>query len=214
MVQVIPAILTNSLDEFEKTIRLLEPHTKRVHLDIADGVFVPNETIKGYSELDLVFTNLKFDVHLMVQRPLDHLFSWDKANADRFIVHVESEDVERAIVELRSMSKQVGLAINPDTSEELLDPFIQLVDLVHFMTIEPGFQGREFIDTVVKKIVFFREKHPQKIISVDGGINLTTARSVINAGVDILVSGSFILKSGNVGKAIAELETVVSNSAE
>ena len=208
MVEVIPAILTNSPEEFEKTVRLLEPHTTRAHLDIADGIFVPNETIKGYSELDVVITNLNFDIHLMVQNPLKLFPYWDKSNADRFIVHVESEGVERAIMELRGMNKKIGIAINPDTPENLLDPFIPLVDFVHFMTIEPGFQGREFLDNVVQKISFFRKKHPQAIMSVDGGINLTTAKKAVNAGVNVLVSGSFILKSGNVGKAITELKSI------
>ena len=211
MIEVIPAILTNSPDEFEKMIRLIEPYSKIAHLDIADGTFVPNKTIKGYSELKSIPTGLKFDVHLMVKKPLDHLHHWNAENTDRFIVHVESEDAVTAIKELRAMNKRVGLALNPDTSVSSIEPLIGLADFIQFMTINPGFQGRDFLDHVVGKIEGFHKKYPEIIIAVDGGINPTTAKDVIRAGASILVSGSFILKSGNVGKAIAELQEAVHN---
>lgn len=208
MTEVIPAILTNSSDEFEKLIRLLEPHSERIHLDVADDVFVPNKTISGYGELGLVSKDIKFDIHLMVRRPLVLLSHWEAENADRFIVHVESDDVSATISELRSMKKSVGLAINPDTSLNDLEHFVNLVDFVLFMTINPGFQGREFLEPVLSKIKSFRNKYPQAVLAVDGGINLTTARSAVEAGVNMLISGSFILKSGNVGKAINELKSI------
>lgn len=211
MFEVIPAILTNSSDEFEKLTRLIEPYSKRIHLDIADGIFVPNETIFGYSEIGLVSSELKFDIHLMVKRPLDFLSSWEAENADRFIVHVESDDVPAAIGELRSMKKSVGLAINPVTSLDDLDHLVGLVDFIHFMTINPGFQGKEFLEQVLVKIKHFRGKYPQVVLAVDGGINLTTAKNAIEAGVNILISGSFILKSGNVGKAIEKLKKISEN---
>lgn len=211
MVEIIPAILTNSPDEFEKMIRQIEPYATRAHLDIADGIFVPNETIKGYPELELVSTNLKFDVHLMVKNPLGQLSHWNSNKAERFIVHVESEDVMTAIKELKNMNKAVGLAVNPDTSTSNVELLVGSVDFIQFMTINPGFQGREFLDHVVKKIKNFHEKHPEVVMAVDGGINPATARSAIEIGVSILVSGSFVLKSGNVGKAIEELEKIVEN---
>ena len=89
MIEIIPAILANSADEFEKIIRLVEPYSTRAHLDVADGIFVPNETIKGYSELEVVSTSLKFDVHLMVKDPLRQLSFWNNEKADRFIIHIE-----------------------------------------------------------------------------------------------------------------------------
>ena len=212
MVQIIPAILTNSPEEFEKMIRLIEPYSPKAHLDIGDGVFVPNETVKGYSELELVSTSLRFDVHLMVKNPLSQLAHWNKEKADRFIVHVESEDITAAIKEVRSMGKNVGLALNPDTPISSIEPFVNIVDFVQFMTVNPGFQGRDFLDHIVEKIRSFRNKYPKVTIAVDGGINPTTAKSVIEAGADILISGSFILKSGSVGKAIEELKEIGENS--
>lgn len=208
MVEVIPAVLANSPEEFEKMIRLVAPYAARVHLDIADGIFVPNETIKGYLELDLAPADLKYDVHLMVKNPLDQLSHWDRENTDRFIVHIESEDIEKTIVELRSMGKSVGIAVNPDTSNEKVEPFLAMADFVQFMTINPGFQGREFLDHVLEKIADFRKKHPEIVIAVDGGINPVTAAIAVKAGASVLVSGSFIIKSGDAGKAINQLKSV------
>ncbi|MBI3273731.1 MAG: hypothetical protein HYZ69_01165, partial [Candidatus Colwellbacteria bacterium] len=149
MIEVIPAILTDSYDDLEKKVRLIEPHMARAHLDIADGIFVPNETIKGYSELDLISTGLKFDVHLMIKDPLTQLSHWNTEKADRFILHIESNEMVPAINELRSMNKGIGLAVNPDTSLNMVEPFVDSVDFIQFMTINPGFQGREFLDEVV-----------------------------------------------------------------
>ena len=212
MVEIIPAILANSSEEFEKMLRLIEPYSPRVHLDIADGVFVPNETISGYSELELISTGLKFDVHLMVENPVDQISHWYEIDkADRFIIHVESADITTAIKEFRDMGKSIGLTLNPDTSITSIEPFVNYSDFIQFMTIYPGFQGRDFLDHVVEKIRSFHKKYPGVLIAVDGGINPTTAKSVIEAGADMLISGSFVLKRGNVGKAIAELREAVHN---
>jgi ribulose-phosphate 3-epimerase len=105
----------------------------------------------------------------------------------------------------------VGLTLNPDTSIEELKPFLNLVDFIQFMTVRPGFQGRDFLYYVVKKIDFFHKLYPNILIAVDGGINPSTARESVAAGASILISGSFILKSGNVGKAIEQLKKIVEN---
>ena len=212
MIEIIPAILTNSSAGFEKAVRLIESHATRAHLDIADGVFVPNETIKGYSELGPTSTGLKFDVHLMVKNPIDQISHWyDIEKADRFIVHIESTDAMTAVKEFRDMGKGIGLALNPDTSISNVEPFIGYADFIQFMAVHPGFQGRDFLDYVVDKIKFFHTKYPEAVIAVDGGINPTTAKNVIQAGASILYSGSYVLKSGNVEKAIEELKKISNN---
>jgi ribulose-phosphate 3-epimerase len=211
MIEVIPAILTDSYEDLKKKISLIEPYTNRAHLDIADGIFVPNETIKGYPEPELISSSLKFEVHLMVKYPLNYINFWMIDNTDRFIIHVESEDVFDAIKILKINKKMVGLTLNPDTSIEELKPFLNLVDFIQFMTVRPGFQGRDFLYYVVKKIDFFHKLYPNILIAVDGGINPSTARESVAAGASILISGSFILKSGNVGKAIEQLKKIVEN---
>lgn len=212
MIEIIPAILTNSADEFEKIIRQIEPYTTRAHLDIADGIFVPNETIKGYPELERTSTSLKFDIHLMVKDPLKQLDEWDnKEIADRFIIHIESDNVSTAIEMIKKKRKNVGLALNHDTPVNILEAYVNSVDFVQFMTINPGFQGRDFQDNVVETIKVFHKKYPEIVLAVDGGINLATAKIAIEAGASILVSGSFIIKSGKPGKAIEELRKISEN---
>lgn len=210
MIEIIPAILAKSSEDFTKTLKLIEPYFSRAHIDIADGVFVPNETVTGHSELEISETDLLFDVHLMVREPLKHIENWfDYQKADRFIIHVESESVDETINDLRNNGKGIAVAINPDTSIKELEPWIGLVDFVQFMTIEPGFQGRDFLDPMVNKITNFHRSYPDINIAVDGGINPDTVKKVVGAGATIIVSGSFLLKSGGIEEAIQKLKNVV-----
>jgi len=212
MIEIIPAILTNSQDGLEKAVHLIGPYTTRAHLDIADGIFVPNETISGYSELRLISTGLKFDIHLMVQNPVEQISHWREIEkADRFIVHIESTDATTAVKEFRDLGKGIGLALNPDTPITDIEPFVGLVDFIQFMTVHPGFQGGDFLDYVVEKIESFHNKYPEAVIAVDGSINSVTAKSVIDAGASMIISGSFIITSGDVGKVIEELRKIGEN---
>ncbi|MBI4158572.1 MAG: ribulose-phosphate 3-epimerase [Candidatus Yanofskybacteria bacterium] len=215
MVEIIPAILTNSSEELEKEVHLIEPYATRAHLDIADGIFVPNETFKGYSELGLISTDLKFDVHLMVKDPVDQISYWyDIEKADRFIVHIESEDVVNAIKDLKQRNKGVGLALNPDTPTRNIESFVNMVDFVQFMTVNPGFQGGGFVEETVLKIENFHAKYPFVPIAVDGGIHPENKNvsKLIKAGASLLVVGSHIVSEGrDVGKAIEELKKISEN---
>ena len=215
MVEIVPAILTNSADEFKKMIRQIEPYATRAHLDVTDGIFVPNITIQGYSELGLISTDLKFDVHLMVKNPLDQISHWhDIEKADRFIVHIESEDVANAIKELRQRNKGVGLALNPDTPARNIKPFVNMVDFIQFMTVNPGFQGGDFVEETIFKIKDFSAEYPLVPIAVDGSIHPENKNVavLIEAGVSLLVLGSHIFSEGrDVEKAIEELKKISNN---
>ena len=215
MIEVIPAILTNSQDEFEKAVRLIEFHSTRAHLDIADGIFVPNKTIKGYSELGLISTDLKFDVHLMVQNPVDQISHWyDIKKADRFIVHIESTDAVTAVKEFRDTGKGIGLALNPDTPTRNIEPFMDMIDFVQFMSVYPGFQGGDFVEETTLKIRDFHAKYPFVPIVIDGGIHPENKNvaELIEAGASLLVVGSHILSEGrDVEKAIEELKKIGEN---
>lgn len=212
MIQIIPAILTNSPDELEKMIRQIEPYTTRAHLDIADGVFVSNTTIKGIEELESIHTPLKVTVHLMVQEPENVLDQWLNTGAEALIFHIEStKKMDELISRTKAGGKNVGIAINPDTPIEDVAPFVDRVDFMQFMTVDPGFYGSEFKESVLGKIKSFRQKYPDIEIRVDGGISPATAKEAIRAGADVLVSGSFIFKSGDVGKAIEELKKISEN---
>ncbi len=232
MIEVIPAILTDSSLKFKELLLKLEPYTTRVHVDIADGVFVPNTTIKGYDEIKEIESAVKFDVHLMVQRPQDNLKEWFYTHADRFIVHVESEtDIGDVVKKLKEHKRKVGLALNPETSIEKIEPYLPRtsrskasgkpvnsyvsrskasgdgIDFVQFLTVHPGFQGGEFVSGVLDKVREFHKKYPKIPIAVDGSMHVETAKLAVSAGASIIVVGGHILfENKGVEDSIRELK--------
>lgn len=188
----------------------VEPYVERVHLDIADGIFVPNLTIAGPEEVDTLETNLKIGVHLMVSKPENHVARWLETSVDKIIFHIEATQlVQEAINAAKDGDRSIGIALNPKTPVSRIEPYIDQIDFVHFMTVEPGFYGGEFMESVVDKISDFHYFYPDKSIEVDGGVNSETAPKLIAAGAGILVVGSHIFESGDVGKAIENLKNVV-----
>lgn len=215
MNKITPAIIANSPEEFERMVKAVEGHVERVHLDIMDGIFVPNKTITGYRELANIRTDLKFDVHLMVNNPEDQMYFWYQTKADRFLIHAESQTDLRALMEqIRANNKVVGLVLNPKTPVEVISEFVDDVDVVQFMTVEPGQYGADFDEEVVSKIANFHAKYPSVPIAVDGGIhpenhNIAGLKA---AGASIFVLGSHIFSEGlDVGKAIEELRKITEN---
>lgn len=207
-----PSIIAKSSEEFEMFIKLIEPHVDRVHLDIMDGIFVPNKTISGYEELLKLKTNLNFDVHLMVNNPEDQMYFWYQTKADRFLVHAESQtDLRGLIDQIHSNNRMVGVVLNPKTPNEVIFELIDDVDLVQFMTVEPGQYGADFVEEVVSKIESFHVRYPSVPIGVDGGVSPETAPKLLAAGVSIFAVGSFIFSSSDVGKAIEELNKLIEN---
>lgn len=213
MNKIIPSVIASTTEELEKLLRTVESSVDRVHLDIMDGDFVPNKTISGYEELAKLQTNLKFDVHLMVNNPQEQMYFWYQvANADRFLVHVESQaDLKGLVDQIHNNNKMVGLVLNPNTPIEVVSDLRDDVDLVQFMTVEPGQYGADFLEEIVSKIENFHAKYPSVPIGVDGGVNLETAPKLLAAGVSVFVCGSFIFSSADVGKAIEEMRQLVEN---
>ena len=208
MVEIIPAILTDSSAKFKELVRKLEPYTSRIHVDIADGEFVPNKTVTGYGELREVDAAVKFDIHWMVEKPEEHLKKWLHTHADRFIIHAESKsDLGVLVDELNKNGRKVGLAFNPETDPGKFKELIKKVDFVQFMTVHPGFQGQQFVTEVVDKIATFHKENPDIIIMSDGNSTPETAPKLIEAGVSILVSGSYIIKSQDFEEAISDLKS-------
>lgn len=193
-------------------IMAAEPYVDRVHLDIADGIFVPNMTILGFEEMDELDTKLKIDVHLMVSKPENHIVHWLDTPADKFIFHIEATDKAQEVIDaVKEVEKTVGIALNPQTPVSKIEPFIDQVDFVHFMTVEPGFYGGKFVDSVADKIKDFHFYYPDKPIEVDGGVTLETLAQLVGAGVTMLVVGSYIWESEDIGSVIQQLKTA-SNS--
>ena len=210
MINIIPAILTDSSSRFKELAVKLGPYTSRVHIDIADGVFVPNKTINGYDEMRDIESALKFDVHLMVQRPQDVIREWSSTHADRFSIHAESDVDFNAIIEdIHKNERKVGLVLNPETEVDKIKEFIDKIDYIQFMTVHPGFQGGEFIEEVLDKISVFSKEYPNMPIICDGGITPETVPLLVKAGASELVVGSYIIKSDNFEKAIQDLKEAI-----
>ena len=207
MIEVIPSILVKTKEELLTKILAVEPHVERVHLDIADGIFVPNMTIAGFEEIEELDTNLKIEIHLMASKPENHIVRWLETLADKFIFHIEATSKAQEVIDaVKETDGTVGVALNPQTSVAMIEPFIDQVDFVHFMTVEPGFYGGDFVESVVEKIKDFHFYYPDKPIEVDGGVTPETAPKLIEAGATMLVVGSYIWESKDISKAIEKLK--------
>ena len=182
-----------------------------LHIDVMDGNFVPNITI-GADVVKSIRNKSKafFDVHLMINAPDFYAKSFADAGAELITFHIEAPvDVKKTIDHIKSLGVKVGLSVKPGTPAEALEPFIDDIDLVLVMTVEPGFGGQAFMHDMVPKIVKIRDmakSHNKEIyIEVDGGISPDTAKFVVDAGANVLVAGSAIFKKDDYSKAIEEL---------
>ena len=187
-----------------------------LHLDIMDGQFVPNISF-GPAVVAAVRPHAKklfFDVHLMCAKPEILLEPFAKAGADEMIVHVELDgQVEPLIWKIRNLGKKVGLAVNPPTPISLAQPFLDKINLLLVMTVNPGFGGQEFIHECLPKIqqadAWRRERNLNYRISVDGGINNQTAAECARAGADTFVAGTSLFGRRNLKSAVAKLRKIV-----
>lgn len=208
MIEIIPSILVKTKEELVEKVKAVERFVERIHLDIADGIFVPNTTI-SLAEFEQIETGLNCEVHLMVSNPESQAVAWAQSKASAVIFHIEATENPAAVInKIREHEKSVGVALNPKTSTDEIAGIVDLVDFVHFMTVEPGFYGSPFENSVLDKISDFHYFYPDKLIEVDGGVNLETAPKLIQAGAAILVSGSYIFESGNIEEAIKNLKNV------
>ena len=202
MTEVIPAIIAKDLQELKRKIKLIEPYSDWVQLDIMDGDFVPNKTWQNPEDLKSIKTSLKIEAHLMIDDPQRVIKKWLEV-AQRVIVHWESRGVKK----LR-FTKQMGIALNPETPWQEIEKFIPQLSLVLFLTVSPGFGGQKFLNKVLSKIESLQKSFPNLKIEVDGGINPKTGKKCVEAGADILVSGTYIFKSRNVKEAMEKLKSI------
>ncbi|MBP5155587.1 MAG: ribulose-phosphate 3-epimerase [Clostridia bacterium] len=182
-----------------------------LHLDVMDGVFVPNisfgqPVVKSLRKC----TDLVFDVHLMITEPIRYIEDFAKAGADIITVHYEAcSDVEAALLKIRACGKKCGISVKPGTPAEVLVPYLPVCDLVLVMTVEPGFGGQKFMPDMLPKVRFLRD-HAEKYglnyqISVDGGVSASNAALCTLAGANVLVAGSSVMGKEDVKKAAEEL---------
>ena len=215
-VKIAPSILSADFSKLGNEIQDLEKaKADLIHIDVMDGHFVPNITI-GPEVIKKLrkHTSLPFDVHLMISPVDNFITSFADAGADIITIHPEAtNDLVHSIKKIKSYNKKVGVSLNPKTSIDKVLPILNLIDLVLIMSVNPGFGGQKFIKETLEKVKILRKeidlKKLQTQIEIDGGINFENAKMAIEAGVDILVSGTTIFKenNGNLKKNIELLRT-------
>ncbi len=183
-----------------------------IHLDVMDGHFVPNLTIgPGIVKAARPYTKLPFDVHLMIDYPIDYIDAFADAGADIITFHLEAKsDINDTIDKINSRGIKPGIVIKPKTPASAAFPYLDRVYMVLVMTVEPGFGGQSFMADMMPKVVELKEECKKRgldvLIEVDGGISENTVSAAADAGVDICVSGTGVFKAEDPAKAIAFLQ--------
>ena len=211
MVKVAPSILSADFARLGQEVAdICQNGADFVHVDVMDGHFVPNLTF-GAMVLKAIkpYSTVPMDVHLMVTNPKDYLHSFVLAGANRLTIHQEiSDDVGKLLREIRSLGVKAGLCLKPQTPAEVIIPYLDLLDLVLVMTVEPGFGGQLFMEDKLPKITALKKIIGDRSIDieVDGGINDKTGKAAVLAGADVLIAGNYIFKSEDRKKAIKMLK--------
>ena len=203
-IQISPSILSADFSKLGDDIKRLEQSgADMIHVDVMDGHFVPNLTIGPPVIKSLrKYTSLPFDVHLMINPVHKYIKDYSDAGADIITFHPEAtENILETINLIKSLNKKVGISLNPNTEIKAAEEHLDKVDLILIMSVYPGFGGQKFIGDVVQKIKYLDKirnklKHSFKI-EIDGGINFETSKIAVQAGVDILVSGTTVFKENN-----------------
>jgi len=215
-IQISPSILSADFSQLGKEIKKLEEGgADLIHVDVMDGHFVPNLTI-GPPVIKALrnYTNLPFDVHLMISPVHKYIKNFAEAGSDIITIHPEAtENLNQSISLIKELKKKVGVSLNPNTKINIIETELNNIDLVLVMSVFPGFGGQKFIPETINKIKELNEIKEKKNytfdIEVDGGINFSNSKDVINAGANILVSGTTIFKenNGDIRKNIEKLKS-------
>ena len=203
-IQISPSILSADFSQLGKEIKKLEDAgADMIHVDVMDGHFVPNLTI-GAPVIKALKKNssLPFDVHLMISPVHKYIESYASAGADIITIHPEAtNDLSGSINKIKEFRKKVGVSLNPETKIETIEKFLDQIDLILIMSVNPGFGGQKFMPEVLKKVKELDEIRKNLklnfVIEIDGGINFENSKLAIESGVDILVSGTTIFKNNN-----------------
>jgi len=205
VVEIAPSMLGANFGEMKRDAELVAPHSAYLHMDVMDGHFVPNLTM-GPDLVKSLKGIGKLDVHLMVTDPSDFISEFSDAGADIISVHVEANNPQKAIELIKKQNIKAGIALNPSTPASSIEPFIDSIDMILVMSVEPGYCGQSFNENAIERVKTYRKKYPKKIIEVDGGVGPENAVVLAEAGADLLVAGSAIFDSSNPIEVILDMK--------
>lgn len=215
MIELSPSLLAANFYNLQNDIeKLNENNVRFLHLDVMDGNFVPNisygpDIIKQLRP----HTKMIFDTHLMIERPEKYIDVFADAGCDIITIHPEStKHVHRVIQQIKSHGLKAGVVLNPHTHENVLEYIIKDIDLILVMSVNPGFGGQSFIDSTIEKIKNIRkmidEHNPDIILEIDGGVKIQNVKEVLDAGANLIVSGSGVFNNDGIEKNVQEFQKI------